>query len=403
MALYKYSVRNNSGDMVSGEQEAESAVSLARALQNQDLTVISVEKSGGGLLNIDVMAPFRGVRRSEILAFTIQFSTLIGSGIPIVSSLESVRDQTENAVLKGIVGSIAEDVQSGLPLSEAFERHPNAFDSLYISMIRVGETAGILDETLDRLALLLENQLALMSDVKSSLIYPGILILVATAVVSFLVVFVLPKFVALFAQLNIELPPVTHALINTANFLRDQWLMMLIIGIAVIVGIWRYLKTDSGVENRDRLLISIPPFRGIMRKLMVARFATTFAALSRTGVPILRAFDVLETTLGNRVFSRAVRDVGSAVGQGETIAGQLDKTRLFPSMLIRMVDAGENSGNIDTMLERSGRYFEREVRNEIKVLVSFIEPAIIVGMACVVAFIVLSVMLPLLDLTKMVH
>lgn len=403
MDIYKYTVRDARGVLVEGEQEASSSVALAKALRDQGMTVITVEKGGGGLLDIDVMAYVRGVKRSEILAFTIQLSTLISSGLPIVTSLEGVRDQAENPVLKSVLSSIIEDVQGGLPLSDALERHPKVFDALYVSMVRVGETAGILDESLERLALLLENQLALISDIRSSLIYPAILILVAIAVVGFLVVYVLPKFVALFAQLNIELPEITQALVSIASFLGTYWDMMLLIIAAVLIGLWQYLRTEQGMETRDNLLIKVPPCRGIVRKLMVARFATTFSALSRTGVPILRSFDVLETTLGNRVYARAIHDVGNAVEQGEPIAGTLSESGLFPSMLVRMVNAGEESGNLDKMLEKSGRYFEREVRNEIKVLVSLIEPAIIIGMAVIVAFIVLSIMLPLLDLTQMVR
>lgn len=400
MANFSYIARDATGKRITGEQEAQNENILAQALQNQGYSVISIEKEGGGLLAMEIPGPFSGIKKSEILAFTIQLSTLVGSGLPIVSSLEAVHGQTTNPKLKEIVLDVVDGVQSGLPLSDSLEKHPKVFDSLYVSMIRVGETGGLLDDVLERLAELLENQLTLTSEVRNSLIYPSILIVVAIGIITFLVAFVLPKFVGLFAQLNIELPPLTQNLINVANFLQAYWDMIILALVAIIIIFTQYIKTENGSLIWHRLLITVPPARSITRKMLVARFASIFGALTRSGIPILRSFQVLEDIIANKVYIDGIKQVANAVEQGQTIASPLEETGLFPPMLIRMVDAGENSGRLDVMLERSGKYFERELRSQIKVLVSFIEPAIILLMAGVVSFVVLAVMLPLLDLTK---
>ncbi|HLN60975.1 MAG TPA: type II secretion system F family protein [Symbiobacteriaceae bacterium] len=334
----------------------------------------------------------------DLAVFARQFSTMISAGLPVVTTLKVLAKQSSNLRLSRALAQIATDVETGEGLSQAFMRQGDTFPTVMIQMIAAGEVGGILDEVLDRVANQLEKEEVIRQKVRSALVYPTIVSCVAVLVVIFLMIFVVPKFVEVYADLGTELPFATQLLISTSTVVRDYWWVVAVAVAGVILGIRQWLHTEQGALTWDRFLLKVPVFGPMIAKQAVARFSRTLGGLLSSGVTILKALAVVEKVVGNRVMSQAVKAALEDVRQGQNLVVPLRRSEVFPPMVLQMITIGEETGTIEKMLSKVADFFEDEVQRTAERLSATLEPAIIVGLALTVGFIVASMMMPIFNL-----
>jgi len=405
MPKYSYEAINETGMTVSGVIDAESLDATRTLLLSRGYipSRVAVASERGALFGFSwesLQQRFSGVSMQEIILFTKQFRTMFLAGVPIMRLLEVLEVQVINPKLKQIVTEITQDVREGSPLSDSMAKHPTTFNTLYRSMIKAGEASGTIPEVLQRLIYILEHEHKIKSDVKSALQYP--IIVVAALGIAFFVLlnYVIPRFVGIFAKAGLDLPWPTKVSLFLHHLMTDYWIFTLVLLIALIGGASYYFRTDQGRFVRDAFLLRIPLLGPLFMKGAMSRFASIFSILQASGVPVMNSLQILSGTIGNTAISREFDKVRDRVEEGRGISGPLSTARYFPPMVIQMVAIGEESGQLDEMLQAVSVHYDDEVAFAVKRLSDAIGPILVVGLAFVVGFFALAVFLPMWDLTK---
>jgi type IV pilus assembly protein PilC len=343
------------------------------------------------------------VKTRDIVIFTRQFATMINAGLPLVQSLTILSAQTENKTLQEVTKAVVHDVESGNTLADAFSKHPKAFSDLYVNMVAAGEAGGILDTILLRLATFLEKSDALVRKVKGAMVYPAVIFSVAIIAVAVLLIFVIPTFQTMFASVNLELPLPTRVVIGMSDLLIGFWWVGLGAIGAGFVGFKKYYKTTPGRRQIDGLLLRAPILGDILRKSAVSRFTRTLGTLISSGVSILDGLEITAKTAGNQVIHDAVMESRQSIAGGETIAAPLEKSKVFPPMVISMIAVGEQTGGLDEMLTKIADFYDEEVDVAVSALLSLLEPVMIVVLGVIVGGMVVAMYLPIFDMMNAVQ
>jgi type IV pilus assembly protein PilC len=369
----------------------------------------AVKKSGGKSEEAVAVAPKRkmpfsigGVKRKNLVTFTRQLSTLQDAGLPILRSLQILEQQQKPGLLKAVIGGVAEEVESGSSLSEAMANYPKAFDKLYVNMINAGEAGGVLDIILQRLADFMEKAARLKKKVIGAMIYPAVVISIAVLIVTGIMIFVIPEFESIFADFDVELPAITQALLTISRWMAFQygWAWVLFSPVALVL-MYRLIRLGKGGRYvTDLIKIKIPILGTIIRKSTVARFTRTLGTLISAGVPILDAITITKETCGNEVFERALVKVHDAIREGESMADPLRATRIVDTIVVNMVDVGEETGDLDKMLVKIADNYDNDVDVLVGSLVSILEPVMVVILGGIVGFIVVALFMPMISLIQ---
>jgi type IV pilus assembly protein PilC len=398
MAVFRYSARDSSGRVLSGVIEADNEAMVVSKLQEMGFFITRLEEERR---RFDLATAFRRFQRiglRDLTVFSRQFATMVNAGLSIVRTLTILESQTENPRLREIIGAVRRDVEEGSPLSDAMAKHPDAFSSLVVNMVRAGEVGGVLDDVLQRIASFFEKDLALRQKVRAAVTYPLVVFTFAIGIVLFLVFFILPQFVAFFEGLDLVLPLPTRILMATTRFVTARWYVLVAAAVLAVYGFRSYVRTPEGRMWWDRWKLNMPLFGPLVRKVSISRFSRTFATLLASAVPIIQALEVVGRAVDNTVFQRATEQVKGSIREGESISGPLQQSGIFPPMVIHMVSVGEETGNLDGMLQKVADFYDQEVETMLSQLTSILEPLLILFLGIVVGFIVLSFYLPLYQL-----
>jgi type IV pilus assembly protein PilC len=400
MPIYAYTARETAtGREIRNTVEAATEQAAVAALLNRNLLVVEIREK------IAKRGPTRGgrVSLSDLVVFTRQLATMIDAGIAIVQVLQALADQTPNKVMRDTIRDICTRVESGESFSEALSRHPKAFNRLYVSMVSAGEKGGLLAEILSRLATYLENTERLRKKVKTALMYPTVVTVVAIGITIFLLVRVIPTFKDVYQGFGAKLPAPTEFMISLSELVQDYVIYLLVLAGAAVWGWLYFIKTKQGRDFWDATRIKLPVFGSIAHKICLARFTRTLASLVRSGVPILEVLQIVSQTVGNTVMEKAVKTAAADIERGEGISHALAKHPVFPSMIIRMLSAGEQTGNIDNMLERVANFLDEEIEATLSGLMSLIEPLLIVFLGVVIGGMVICMFLPIFNMANIVN
>ena len=400
MPMYEYTARNQTtGQIMKGTQEASNREEVAKYLRKNKMAVVTMREQPK-----EIKLKFGGgIKTRDIVIFTRQFATMINAGLPLVQSLDILAQQTENKKLAEIVRAVVYDVESGNTLADAFRKHPKAFTELYVNMVAAGEAGGILDTILLRLATFLEKNDALVRKVKSAMIYPGVIFSVAAIAVAVLLIFVIPTFQNMFASVQLELPMPTKIVIGASQFLINFWWAILAVAGLAVFSIRQYYATDQGKKKIDQMLLNAPVLGDLLRKSAVSRFTRTLGTLISSGVSILDGLEITAKTAGNRVIHDAVMDSRQSIAGGETIAAPLERSKVFPPMVISMIAVGEQTGGLDEMLTKIADFYDDEVDVAVGALLSLMEPIMIVVLGVIVGGMVVAMYLPIFDMVNAVQ
>ena len=403
MAEFAYKARSRQGEILEDKIQGEDTTSVAMTLRQQGLLVISIKEQGVG--QKDVFASFKKVKLSELVVFTRQLATMINAGLPIVRTLYILSEQTSNKKFKEILDEVRKEVEAGLALSEALEKHPKVFSKLYTEMVRAGEIGGILDEVLLRVASQLEKDQDLRRKVKSAMSYPTVVLVLSILAASFMLIFIVPIFAKMFEDLGGTLPLPTRIAMGLSDILLSIWGVFIYAGlIGGVVFFLRWRKTENGRKIVDPAMLRIPVKIGdIIQKVALARFARTLGTLSAAGVPILQSLEITATSAGNYVIEKALLKSREAIREGLPIYQPLEEERVFPPMVTRMMAVGEETGDIDGMLTKIAQFYESEVDAAVKALTSIIEPLMIVVVGGIVGGIIVAMYLPMFQIFELIE
>jgi type IV pilus assembly protein PilC len=341
---------------------------------------------------------FGGLKWKEVVVMTRQLATLIDAGLPLLRSLNILEAQQKPSKLRDILREIKDDVQSGSTLSDALAKHPKAFDRLYVNMVKAGEVGGMLEVVLNRLALFMEKRMALIRRVRGAMVYPIFVIIAASAIVTFLLVRVVPVFGEIFGDFGAALPAPTQFLIDASEFMKRSWWKILLYLNSTIIGFKLARKIPQFNRFMDIVSLKIPKVGDLVTKVAVARFARTLGTLLTSGVPILQALKITRDTINNSIIQDAVQKVHDRIKEGDTIAAPLDETKVFPAMVVNMIDVGEETGSLDAMLTKVADIYDQEVEVAVDALLSLMEPAIILFLGGIIGFIVIALYMPIFSL-----
>lgn len=397
MPVYTYRARDRSGKVVTATMEAATEREVAAALRDKGMFVAEIKPPARGL-NMEIQMPAfldaPGLR--DVTIFSRQFATVIAAGLPVVQSLGILQRQADKRGMKDALGKIRNDVETGLPLSDSLAKHPRIFNRLYVYLARAGEVSGNLDGILERVATYMEKQQAIRGKIRSAMTYPAVVLVIAIAVTFFLLTGIVPQFAQILDQLGGDLPLITQVLVAISDFLRFQWWALLLIAVATVVGLGLYYRTNNGRHVIDRVLLRLPVLGTLIQKSSIASFAQTFGLLLRSGVNIVEAIDITKGTAGNVIVEDILSETKDAVQRGEQVSVTLQKhPQVFPPLVTSMVAIGEETGAIDSMLEKISEFYEREVDEAVEGLTAALEPMLIVFLGVVVGFIVAGMFLPM--------
>ena len=399
MPSFVYIARETgTGREIRSSVEAVTEQAAISALLNRNLLVVSIQeriakkgRTAGGSIAL-----------GDLVRFTRQLATMIDAGLAMVQSLQALADQTQNKVMRDVIKDICTRVEGGDSFSEALQKHPKAFNRLYVAMVGAGEKGGLLAEILARLAVYLENTARLRKKVKSAMMYPTVVTFVAIAITVFLLVKVIPVFAEIYSGFGAKLPGPTQFLMSVSHIVKSYFLLLLL-GSGGAIYAWLYfIKTKKGREFWDSRRIKLPIFGVIAHKICLARFTRTLASLIRSGVPILEVLQIVSQTVGNVIMEKAIKVAASDIERGESISAALGKHPVFPNMIIRMITAGEQTGKIDNMLERISDFLDEEIETVLAGLTSLIEPILLVVLGVVIGGMVICMFLPIFKLSEIV-
>lgn len=399
MSVYRYTAKDKkSGNSVIGVLEAASELEVAENLHKKDLIVISIEQTKKKAIKFRE----KRVKADDLVVFSRQLATMIDAGIPLVQSLGILSEQIENQNLKNVVIMVRQDIEAGMSFCDALAKHPHVFSELFINMTRAGEASGMLDEVLDRLASYLEKSAALTRKVRSSLVYPAVVITMAILITAVLLLKVVPTFKGIFEVLGGQLPLPTRILIGVSDLLR-RWFLYVVGILAFFSFIFRkYISTEKGRYNFDAKKLRVFVLGPLFRKIAIAKFSRTFATLVKSGVAILNALEIVGKTSGNKVVEEALMNCRYSVRDGEPISRPLSKSGVFPPMVCRMVGVGEQTGQLEKMLSKIADFYEEQVDAAVAGLTSMIEPLVIAFLGIVIGGIVISLFMPIFKITELI-
>lgn len=388
---FKYKARDLKGKIVEGDIDALNEQDALSKLKAQKLFVINISKTKQKFKRAKVS-------QKDIVIFSRQLSTLVSSGVPIIESLSILESQAENKNFAEVISHIKKDIEGGLSISDAMAKHPKVFSELYVSMIKAGEVGGILDTILDRLSTYLEASMALRDKVKSALMYPAIVGGIAIIITVFLIIFVIPVFKNIFSSFGAELPLITRIVIGVSDFLKYNILYIILVLGGLFYGFKRYINTEKGRKNFDGIVLKLPVFGIILKKVAIAKFSRTLGTLIKSGVPILQALETVAKTSGNKVIEGIIINSMKSIREGGKISEPLRKSEVFPAMVVQMIAVGEETGSLDNMLFKIADFYDQEVDSAVKGLTSMIEPIVMVFMGTVIGFIVIAMFIPMFEL-----
>lgn len=403
MPLFGYEAVDNKGRTLKGAMEADSEQLVLAKLHEQGLHVVRIAQQREKTKLFSGLSKAKKPKLQAMVVFTRQFATMIDAGIPILRCLDILHTQTRDAALKNALDSVRKDVKSGMALNEAMEKHPLVFSDLFVNMIRAAEVAGILDQILDRLATFLEKDLEVRQKIKSAMMYPVMVLVFSFLVLVAIFMFVLPRFKEIFASMNVEMPAMTQFLFSASDFMIGYWWALAGLAIGVVFAVKAYVRKPKGKYHYDWLKLRFPIFGELVLKLAVARFARTLGVLVSSGVPLMRTLEIVGQTSGNQVLAHAIEGTRQSIREGQPLSAPFAATGLFPTMVIHMMDIGEESGRLSEMMVKIADFYEQEVDATIKGLTSMIEPLLIVFLGGVVGFIAISIMMPMFKLISAIQ
>lgn len=399
---YTYKARDRSGNLVNGTIEADSEGLVLQRVRELGYTPLEASKKSAGL-NLEINLRPGKVKLKEVAVFSRQFATMVNSGLPILRALAILGEQTESKELKKAIIGVRMDVEHGSSLSGGMSKFPKAFNDLYIAMVKSGETGGMLDEVLLRLADEIENEVHLRQKIKSAMTYPIAVVGLVFLIMSAMLLFVVPQFESIYGELGGTLPLPTRVLLGMSKIFKGYWWIVLGLSIAFVQFFKRYKKTETGRSQIDAFKLRVPIFGNLFHKTALSRFSSTLGMLLKSGVPILQAMDIVVDTVNNRVISRAVIDVQASVREGESIAKPLSRHAVFPPMVVQMLSVGEETGQVDTMLNKVAIFYNQEVEAMVDALTSLIEPLLIAVIGGCVGAAVIALYMPMFDIIKQIE
>ncbi|MDD3118255.1 MAG: type II secretion system F family protein [Victivallales bacterium] len=426
MPTFSYTAMDSQGKEQKGKLDAASEEEVAKSLKEKGLFPMDIKaskrakvaKSGKsaakpgpqstvaskGLMDKILNINFGPVviRTKDLKVITRQLAILLGAGLPLIRSLRTLERQTRNAAVRLTLNMTANSVEGGSTFSEALAQHPRSFDKLYLNMVRAGEAAGAMETILDRLAMFMEKAAKISGKVKSALIYPLVVLTISSAITAGLMIFIVPKFKKVFEDLlkGEALPPLTQFVMRASDILAHQLLLVVAILVVIFIAYKLFARTHIGRTCIDWVKYNIPVFGPVVAKSAISRFSRTLGTLMSSGVPVLNALNIVKETAGNEVVANAVQKVHDAVKEGETMAAPLGATRIFPAMVISMIEVGEETGKLPEMLEKIADTYEEEVDNAVNAMTSLIEPIMIIGLAVIIGTIVIAMFMPLVAIMQ---
>ena len=407
MSVFEYVALDEKGHQRKGFIDAPGVAAARQKLREENVYPVEINQADNrketalsGALKINI---WQRVSANDVSIFTRQLSTLLGSGMPLVPSLSILMKQAKNPLLKKSLAQIREQVNEGKSLTESMSNFPQIFPPFYLNMVRAGEASGTINLVLGRLADFSENQQTLMNKIRSALAYPLIMLFMGSAVIFLLMTFVVPKITGIFSDMHQTLPVITIIMITISNFLKSFWWLILIL-LAAAIAAFKYMTTgtEAGKRMWDNAKLKIPVWGKINRKIAIARFSRTLATLLQSGVPLLAAMEIVRNVVNNILIGEAIRKAGKDVEEGKGLSGPLTQSGIFPPLVTEMIAVGEQSGSLENMLNRIATAYETEAQADIMVMTSLLEPAMIIVMALLVAFIVFSILLPIFEMNQLV-
>lgn len=403
MATFVYKVRDRRGKVFTGNMDGENREVVASRLQEMDYFITSVSEKKKNLLFSNQTTLFQNIKLRDLTIFYRQFSTMVNAGLTLVNSLDILIEQVENKVLSDIIKIVKSDIEAGFTLSNAMAKHPQVFSELYISMVRAGEVGGVLDEILKKIADLMEKEFAIKQKIKSAMSYPSFVIGAAALMTIFMLTFILPQFVGVFAQFGGELPALTQFFVTLTYLFNKYWYIFFMSISGLIFVFLAYIKTTNGKFNFDKFKLSAPVFGEINRKGAIARFTRIFGTLIKSGVPILEALSVSSNAIGNLVISKAVLDAKTKIKEGQSISGPLAASGVFPPMVTQMIMVGEESGELEEMLVNVANFYDQEVDRTVEKLTAIIEPLMMVFIGLTIGTMIIAMYLPIFNMVNLIQ
>jgi type IV pilus assembly protein PilC len=403
MATFVYKVRDRTGKIFTGSMEGENRRTVVSRLQEMDYFITSINEKKQNLLFPKQITLFQRVKLRDLTIFYRQFATMVNAGLTLVNSLDILTEQVENKALSKIIKVVKSEVEAGSTLADAMSRHPRVFSELYISMIRAGEIGGVLDEVLNKIADLMEREYALRQKVKSAMTYPLIVSSAAVLMAIFMLTFILPQFVGVFAQFGGKLPALTQFFVTLTVLFNKFWYIFFAVFAGLVAAFLAYIKTPKGKLNFDKFKLKAPIFGVINKKSAIARFTRILGTLIKSGVPILEALKVSSNAIGNLVISLAVIGAKTKVKEGQSISGPLAESGLFPPMVTQMILVGEESGELEEMLINIAKFYDEEVNRTVEKLTSIIEPLMMLFVGLIVGTMIIAMYLPIFNMINLVR
>jgi len=400
MANFKYVTKDRDGKNVSGVMDAKDRAEVIDALRKKDLIIISLEEAASASKSGASFGSKKKVKLDDLVIFSRQLATMVDAGIPLVGALDILGEQMDNKTFGAMIITVRNDVETGSSLSDALARHKATFSALFVNMVKAGESSGMLDEILERLAEYLEKTSALQKKVKSALVYPAVVSGMAFSITFLLLWKVVPVFKTIFEGFGAELPKPTAVLIAVSEFIQKNIVIMVIGLVVAVIVFGKYIRTEKGRTRVDGILLKLPIFGILFRKVAISKFTRTLSTLIKSGVPILGALEIVGKTAGNNVVEKAIDSVRANVREGENIAEPLARSKIFPAMVTRMVSVGEQSGELEKMLSKIADFYDEQVDTAVSALTSLIEPLIIAFLGIVIGTIVICMFLPIFKLTS---
>ncbi len=398
---FVYKVRDGKGNLINGQIDGDGTAMVAGKLRQMGYVVIDLKEKS--LAQKDITLPFSNrIKTKDLTVFSRQFATMIGAGLSITRCLAILEEQTEQKALKKIIGEVLQDVEQGKALSDAMAKHPKAFPPIYINLVRAGETGGVLDTVLHRVAEHFEKEGSIKGKIKSAMAYPIAMFVFSILITFALITFVVPVFVDMFKNLGGDLPLPTKILLWMSSSIRSYWYILIPAVFGLGYGLRYYSGTVDGRSRLDRFKLNLPIFGGLIRKMAVSRFSRTLGTLMASGVPILQALDIVADSSGNTVVAGAVKNARVSIKEGETISKPLSEEKVFPPMVVQMIAVGEETGALDSMLAKIADFYDDEVSSMVDALTSIIEPLMILVMGGIVGAIIVSLYMPMFQIINLI-
>ncbi len=402
MVTYQYTAKDNQGRNISGTLEANSETEAAGILHTKELIVLFL-KPAEAKSKKSADSKDKKVKLDDLVIFSRQLATMIDAGIPLVQVLNILGEQIENKALRAVVVNIREDIEAGTSFCDALAKHPTVFSDLFVNMSRAGEASGTLDDVLDRLATYFEKTAALTRKIRSSLVYPAVVITMAIAITAFLLIKVVPTFESIFESLKGQLPLPTQILISVSKALRKYFIYLVGAIVGCVFAIKAYINTPKGRYNFDSWMLKVPVFGVLFTKVAIAKFSRTFSTLIKSGVSILSALEIVAKTSGNKVVETTIMNSRTSIREGEPLSVPLQKSKVFPPMVTRMIGVGEQTGKLESMLSKIADFYDDQVDAAVSGMTSMIEPLVIAVLGVVIGGIVVSLFMPIFKITELIN